>query len=127
MGQADLAEYTRQESAPDALVRARKLAVEGSERYPRSPGGKRCLSIYRSIEAADFQIAAMKLDGPKRRSIEITHKNLPALYLRAYTDTIERRLRAISGKSSCFTSWRLRNHVLHNIQAASANDVSDNF
>ncbi len=36
-GQALLAEFTRAEDAPDALVRARKIALEGAERLPELP------------------------------------------------------------------------------------------
>ncbi|MDH4197676.1 MAG: hypothetical protein OEW05_09735, partial [Candidatus Aminicenantes bacterium] len=63
VGQALLAEYTREENAPDALVRARKLAADGSERYPLSPGGKHCLHILKSIEAPDYSLKAMRLDA----------------------------------------------------------------
>jgi len=37
VGQAILAEFTRQEDAPDAMVRARGLALEGAERFPEAP------------------------------------------------------------------------------------------
>jgi hypothetical protein len=53
MGQALLAEYTQGEIAPDALVRARKIALEGVERFPSSPGGRRCLHSVKSIEAPE--------------------------------------------------------------------------
>jgi len=94
VGQALLAEYTRDEQAPDALVRARRLALEGAERFPGSPGGLRCSRIAKSIEAPDYEIAAMRLDAPGRRSVRVTHRNLDHLYLRAYAIDIEALVRS---------------------------------
>ena len=88
-GQALLAEYTRGESAPDALVRARKIALEGVERFPDSPGGQHCRHIVRSIEAPEYSIEAMRLDAPGRRSVRLTHRNLDRVFLRAYALDLE--------------------------------------
>jgi uncharacterized protein YfaS (alpha-2-macroglobulin family) len=84
VGQAILAEHTRQEGAPDALVRARKIALEGAERFPGSPGGRRCRSIVAAIEAPDYSIEAMRADAAGRRSVRLTHRNLERVFLRAY-------------------------------------------
>jgi hypothetical protein len=89
MGQALLAGYTRDEDALDANVRARKIALEGLERYPGSPGGQRCLSIVKSIEAPEYSVEAMRLDAPGRRSVLVTHRNLGRLFLRAYALDID--------------------------------------
>ncbi len=86
---ASLSELLETEDVPDNLVRARAAAREGAAAFPDSPGGKRCLSIVRRIEAPDYRIAAMTSDGRERRSIEVTHKNLSALYLRAYALNLE--------------------------------------
>jgi uncharacterized protein YfaS (alpha-2-macroglobulin family) len=83
-GQALRAEFTRAEDAADSLVRARKLALEGVEAYPDSPGGRRCLHIVRSIEAPEYSIEAMRTDAPGRRSIRITHRNVDSTFFRAY-------------------------------------------
>ena len=88
-GQALLAEYTRGESAPDALVRARQIALEGVERFPDSPGGQHCRHIVRSIEAPEYSIEAMRLDAPGRRSVRLTHRNLDRVFLRAYPVDLE--------------------------------------
>ena len=88
-GQALLAEYTRGENTPDALIRARKLALEGAERFPGSPGGRHCLAIVKSIEAPEYEVQAMRLDAPGRRSVRITHRNLDRVFLRAYALDIE--------------------------------------
>ena len=64
VGQALLAGYTRGESAPDALVRARRIALDGVERFPDSPGGRRCAHIVRSIESPDYSITSMRSTLP---------------------------------------------------------------
>jgi uncharacterized protein YfaS (alpha-2-macroglobulin family) len=93
MGQALLAELTRQESSADALVRARRIALEGVERFPKSPGGERCRHIVASIEAPDYSVEAMRVDAPGRRSVRLIHRNLERLFLRAYALDIETLIR----------------------------------
>jgi hypothetical protein len=88
-GQALLAEYTRGEDAPDALVRARRIALEGAERFPGSPGGQHCLNIVKSIEAPEYSVEAMRVDAAGRRSIRVTHKNIDRVFLRAYALDLE--------------------------------------
>ncbi|MCC2655723.1 MAG: hypothetical protein K0Q76_831 [Panacagrimonas sp.] len=84
MGMAEVADLVRAEEAPDSLIRARQTAEQGRAAYPNSIGGQRCTSIIQTIEAPDYQLAAMAADGPKRRSIEVTHRNLDTLHFRAY-------------------------------------------
>ncbi len=88
-GQALLADYTRAESAPDALVRARRIALAGAERFPSSPGGLQCRHIVKSIEAPDYNLESMRLDAPGRRSVRVTHRNLDRVFLRAYALDLE--------------------------------------
>jgi alpha-2-macroglobulin len=85
MGQALLAEFTREEDAPDGLVRARAIALQGAGAYPLSPGGQRCDAVVKGIEAAEFSVEAMKNDTAGKRSILVTHRNLERLYFRAYS------------------------------------------
>jgi uncharacterized protein YfaS (alpha-2-macroglobulin family) len=92
MGKAELAELVRAENTPGNLVRARALALEGAKAYPRSTGGERCRSIVGRIEQPDYRLAAMAADGPGRRSIEVSHRNLAALHFRAYAVDLEERL-----------------------------------
>ncbi|MGE5345114.1 MAG: alpha-2-macroglobulin family protein [Acidithiobacillales bacterium] len=105
MGQGDLAEMARAEESPDALVRARALALEGAATYPESAGGRRCRSIAAGIEAPDVQLASMSSDGPQKRSIEVTHRNLPALFFRAYPFDLEERL-ARARDYNLLPAWR---------------------
>ncbi len=94
VGQALLAEHTREEDAPDALVRARKIALEGVERFPGTPGGDRCRHIVASIEAPGYALEAMRLDAAARRSIRLTHRNLDRVYLRAYAIDLEAEVKS---------------------------------
>jgi hypothetical protein len=73
-------------------VRARALAEEGRSAYPDSPGGRQCLAIIKGFETPEFRLASMSVDGAQRRSVEVTHANLPALYFRAYHYDLESRL-----------------------------------
>jgi hypothetical protein len=74
MGKALEAEFTRETDRPDALVLARGIAMAGRKAYPASVGGQRCDNIVQSIEAPDFQIAGMSLDGADRRSLGADHR-----------------------------------------------------
>jgi len=84
MGMATLADFVRGEQGPGHLARADRIARDGEAAAPKSPGGFRCRSIARSIEAPDFELTTMKSDAPDRRSIRVRHKNLGALWFRLY-------------------------------------------
>src|SRR5262249_14730280 len=92
MGMATLAEFRQASDSPDNLIDALARAKEGEKAYPDSPGGLRCRAIARSIEAPDYQLAAMSEDAPGKRSLQVTHKNVPALYFRAYAVDLLRRV-----------------------------------
>ncbi len=92
MGQAELATLVRGEDSPDALVRARAIALEGRDRHPRSAGGRRCAAIVASIEAPAFSMSTMAADGPGRRSIQVTHRNARRLFFRAWRHDLVRQI-----------------------------------
>ncbi len=92
VGMAELGGIVRSDDAPDALVAARRIAEEGRQAYPDSIGGKQCLTIVRSIEAPDFQLASMMLDAARKRSVRVTHRNLEALHFRAWRRDIVRTI-----------------------------------
>jgi uncharacterized protein YfaS (alpha-2-macroglobulin family) len=93
MGQALLAEFTRDEGAPDTLIQARRLALEGSQAFADSPGGRRCLHLVKSIEAPGFSVEVMRTDAPGKRSIQVSHRNLDRLFFRAYPVDLRGRIR----------------------------------
>jgi len=92
MGMAELAELVRQETAPDALVRAHRIAQRGAAAHPGSPGARRCQAIVQQIEQPAYALRTMRLDGPRRRSILVTHRNVSALTLRAYAVDLDAQL-----------------------------------
>jgi hypothetical protein len=92
MGQADLAEFLRDTSAPGNLVKADAAAREGWRAYPASIGGARCRSIAELTEAPDYQLQSMSSDGPEKRSISVTHKNLAEVSFRAFAIDLPKRL-----------------------------------
>jgi uncharacterized protein YfaS (alpha-2-macroglobulin family) len=90
MGMAELADVRR--SRGD-LIQAVEAAKAGAAAYPGSPGAKTCLAIENDVEAPTYQVAVTASDGLARRSIKVVHKNLPALWFRAYPFDLEGRLR----------------------------------
>ena len=74
------------------LIAARANAAAGAKAYPDSPGGQLCRSIVGRIDRPTYEVAAMRSDGAHRRSLQVTHKNLPALWFRAYPLDLERRI-----------------------------------
>jgi uncharacterized protein YfaS (alpha-2-macroglobulin family) len=95
-GMATFAQFLEAEDAPDNLIRALAAARAGAKAYPESPGGQLCRSIAAAIAAPDFQLASMSSDAPGRRSIQVTHKNLPALHFRAYPVDLVQRLESVT-------------------------------
>lgn len=89
-GQAQLARAVQQDEAD--LVRAHELAAQGHSAYPNSVGGRRCLTIAREIEQPHFMMSGVLVDGPDKRSLQIRHKNLRTLYLRAYHYDLKQRI-----------------------------------
>ncbi|MCP3101320.1 MG2 domain-containing protein [Myxococcus sp. K15C18031901] len=96
MGQGLLAELEREAGH---LVRAHQLASEGRTRFPESVGGRRCRTVQAQIEAPDFSLAGLTMDGPGQRSLQVTHRNVPTLHFRAYAVDVEARLEKLKGSS----------------------------
>jgi len=94
MGQAQLAEFLEGARDQGDLVRAREVAEQGRVAYPGAVGGQRCRVIVERIEAPDYQLRAMRADGPDRRSILVTHKNVASLTFRAYLVDLPARVAA---------------------------------
>jgi uncharacterized protein YfaS (alpha-2-macroglobulin family) len=90
MGQGLLAELERD---VEHLVRAHEVAKSCAAAYPKSLGGQRCAALVRALEAPSFSVQSMHADGPRRRSLEVTHRNVPALHFRAYAYDLEKRIK----------------------------------
>ncbi|MEM1178047.1 MAG: MG2 domain-containing protein, partial [Acidobacteriota bacterium] len=85
MGLATLAEMQRSEpDDPMALARARDTARQGQSAHPDSVGGQRCAHLVSTLERPQLSLAAMAVDGDRKRSIQISHANAESVHLRAY-------------------------------------------
>jgi len=112
MGRAQLAGFVQQLDEPDALIRARRIALKGHEAWPDSVGGQRCLHMVKSIEAPDYNLESMKSDGPRKRSMGINYKNLKTLYLRAYPVNLKRQVES-SDDWNLLPDYRKANRLVH--------------
>ncbi|MEO7974288.1 MAG: hypothetical protein ABIU84_11950, partial [Thermoanaerobaculia bacterium] len=93
VGIAELAgEIDRTGIEPDRRVRARELALTGEKAFPGSRGADLCRELRSEIEAPDFALQIMAVDGAGRRSLEITHRNLAEIHLRAYAVDLSAQL-----------------------------------
>ncbi len=81
---AQLADFIQEETTDDNLVRAHAVAQAGAEAHPDSIGGARCRALVTRIDAPSYALTSMQNDAPDRRSLQVTHKNVAALYFRAY-------------------------------------------
>ena len=85
VGMAELArEVDLNRSDAERRIRARALALTGEKAFPGSRGAQLCRELRAEIEAPDFALQLMAVDGAGRRSLEVSHRNLPKLHLRAY-------------------------------------------
>ncbi|BBM88123.1 alpha-2-macroglobulin family protein [Candidatus Uabimicrobium amorphum] len=65
-------------------VAAHTTAVKAVEKYPESLGGKKCLTLQKTLEAPAFNIISMGVDHHGEKSLRIQHKNMQKLFFRAY-------------------------------------------
>ncbi|QRK07685.1 hypothetical protein JQX13_48175 [Archangium violaceum] len=89
MGQAWLADRERSADRP---VRAHAMGKACAAAFPDSVGGRWCARMVAELEAPEFSLSSMRSDGARKRSIEVTHRNLPRLHFRAYAYDVESRL-----------------------------------
>ncbi len=83
-GQWQLAAFIRSENEPDSRVRAHLAAAKGRDRHPTSIGGRLCANTLADLEHPRFYLTATSHDAARKRSIQIKHKNINRLYLRAW-------------------------------------------
>ena len=111
MGKAEVADLHQRGNRPNRRVNARREAEDGRSAYPSSVGGQRCLSIVKSIEAPEVRLQAMSVDGPGKRSIEVSHRNLGTLHFRALKLDVEKRIEGSKDWSALPTSDDMRKLV----------------
>ncbi len=111
MGKAEVAELHQRGNRPNRRVNGRREAEEGRAAYPSSLGGRRCLSIVKAIEAPEVRLQAMSVDGPGKRSIEVSHRNLGTLHLRALKMDVEKKIEGSKDWSALPTTEDMRKLV----------------
>ena len=65
------------------LVEAHKLAEEGAEAFPESPGGKLCYNLMRQIEAKSASITTERVWNQPWPTIQVRYRNVTQVYFRA--------------------------------------------
>ncbi|MCY1045785.1 MG2 domain-containing protein [Corallococcus sp. bb12-1] len=89
VGQLQLAEL---EDQAGRKVSAHAAAKAGAEAWPKSFGGLRCGVKVKSLEAPDLSASVMQVDGAGKRSIEVRHRNVAAVYFRAFALDVEAKI-----------------------------------
>jgi len=84
-GMATLSELTRESGD---LAKAHSQAAQGAK--GQGVGAKRSVSIRAAIESPAFTVRAMNADGPDRKSLEVTHRNVATLDFAAYRLELDR-------------------------------------
>lgn len=64
------------------LVEARKIALVGMERFPKSPGGKQCFNLVQTIEAPTLNVMAEQVWNEAKPELQITYKNIGKVHFR---------------------------------------------
>ncbi len=90
------------------LVQARDVASVGASAFPDSVGGQDCRALVAELEAPEFNLQARLADGPSRRSVTVSAKNLPRLFFRAYAATADALVGGQHGWGAVPTGTELR-------------------
>lgn len=77
---------------PTDPVAAHAVATRGYNAFPKTRGGELCYQLLNQIEAPDFRLYIKSMDGLEKQSLQISHKNMGKLYLRAYKLAIDNLL-----------------------------------
>lgn len=89
---AGMYELARLQQDQQLGVAAHTTAVKAVEKFPESLGGKKCLTLQKTLEAPAFNIIAMSVDHHGERSLRIQHKNMQKLFFRAYVINFDKFL-----------------------------------
>jgi alpha-2-macroglobulin len=76
---AERAQWLLEESK---VQEARDVALVGAKAFPVSVGGKRCISLVAQLEAPAFEMSLPLTDGPNKKSLNLTAKNLKSVFVR---------------------------------------------
>lgn len=84
MAYATLAELTSQKDEPNALIEALEIAKKGAAIFKDSPGSAKCRDLIKTIQNPAYSVSAMDVDGPKKRSIQISYQNVRKVSFKSY-------------------------------------------
>ncbi len=78
------------------LVEAHRIASQGADAFPDTPGGNRCANIVTQIEQPTSQISAERVWNQAGPEVTVTYKNLTKVYFRIvpqkWEDTLQRQI-----------------------------------
>ncbi len=66
----------------DSLVEAHDLALEGTQAFPNTPGGKLCYNFAKQIESKSANIVTERVWNQPPPMIRVTYRNLTKVYFR---------------------------------------------
>lgn len=111
MGQVLSAQWAREAGE---LVRAHQLAEAGAKSSVPDALTASCRRLLAELEAPGLGVEAMLVDGARKRSLSVEHRNIKQVYFRAYASDLSERLERIRG-------WELMPDV-HELRALLAGD-----
>ncbi|MDF1812714.1 MAG: alpha-2-macroglobulin family protein [Verrucomicrobiales bacterium] len=79
---ADWANVIRNEGD---LVTARKIAKQGADAFPKTPGGSECFNIVQDIESKSTSITVERVWNAPLPKIQLRYKNVTEAYFRIYS------------------------------------------
>jgi hypothetical protein len=89
-----LAQLAQQIHAAGDWVEARKLALQGQQRFPASRGGIDCFNLVKQIEAPELQLATERVWAAPWPSIKVTYRNLTKVHFRVVSFDIDAHLKS---------------------------------
>ena len=72
---------TSHQSSGD-LVEARKVALVGMERFPKSAGGKQCFNLIQTIEAPSLSVVTEQVWNSAKPEFQVAYKNIDKVHFR---------------------------------------------
>nr|MBC8291139.1 hypothetical protein [Planctomycetota bacterium] len=100
------------------LVEARKIALQGKNRFPNSFGGKMCHNLIAQIESPNATISTERVWNDPLPNIDVRYKNLTKVYFRAVEYDWEQRLKGRGSRRPDYLDQNERKALLAKKPAA---------
>ena len=75
------------------FVAARKVAKQGVDTYPKSPGGAMCHNLVQQIEAKESQVTVERIWNNPQPQIQVKYRNVDQVHFRVVSDNYEDLIR----------------------------------